>query len=592
MNNHQYGIDYLVRIVTRLEGKPVISLNNILSINTQKSTSSDTGTFNIVLDYDQYFFQGRGVGGSVRFDALSDFFSIKPMDYVEIYAKHGDNRPFGVYSNKNNPQPDDVFPEDALNIIQRINNPHLLFCGFVDGITNSWSATGQGNSFTIAGKCLAKFLVQHHLFYEFPLSDLFAKDFATKNMMLSGKKPNEAIDALMVFGVMEVLEKDSKNLSSYSVTNDPDTKIDNAITIYHNRMPTFRYLYWATSRSSIINMINDESKDPSNTNSQYKGRLSSLDGLKMKNVNNPAELEKLGVFTWGRMEQQYTLTRAIMNISSDSTIMQIIRQSAGEPFNEFFVDELGNFVLRKFIDAIDYNTKDSSTDESIVRNWQVIDSSDILNFNFSLTDNELKTIVVNNPVGYIFGQSSSPVGVRGMCPATQDHLDAIFQIANTERAAFDKKQAKAGNQKSILQIIPDDPKAAYGKIKDQLVKGFDGFDLSSTTGINAFWKRFGMRPFVASDTVSNTVSESAENAYAIFQRYLTAWFAGSITVRGDSRFKIGQKLRIENFCLAKDRKTLLDMNCYVQSVSHSIQFGGLWTTTLNFTNAKIDGVIG
>jgi len=595
----EYGPQYHVRIIT---STGEINLDNVLSITTDKDIYADHGSFQIELNYDQHFFNDQLIN-SVTYSQSSVFFRIKPMDYVEIYLSHDTDKKFGVYDikgkfvrdfdfNSDTQQPENKQDADAIGIVERMVNPHLVFCGFVDAIDNNFALAenSTNNRVIIRGKCLAKYLVNHHLFFNFPYDELFVRKVKGQIALL-GLRPNEAIDLVMtnyLIGIMttdqlqvvdEVIDKgQGKKIKSRKLKKKPshtiiwhdkkkkgkDGQPAKLAEVLHNDTPSFRYLYWGTNLTSA-----------------------SRNG-----VPASEQIPSKGYFEWGRMQYVNTTNRNIMNITADAPLFGILKQSAQVPFNEFFVDEVGNIVLRRAIDAWDFNQGSLDTqDDKLVKDWVEIKEEDIINWNFSISDDELRTLILSIPVASMFGNMPIMVGAVGMAPVTEE-IQRTFTDLDTKRfkQASDILKNKARGKTQVVNVQKEKQQLAdtLQDIREKQANHLDEYPLVTKEDILNFWKRFGVRPESINDLYSDDFSKFYWSAWSLFQKYANYWWKGSITVKGDSKYKIGQKCVIKRF--AKDKTNVIrDFHLYIHSVKHQFVWGEGWITQLAFTRGEIEG---
>lgn len=593
MSNVEYGPQYFVRILT---SNGEVNLNNVISISTSKDVNGDTGSFEIMLDYNQMVLNQKSDSfGAAIYRQDSIFFQVKPMDYIEIYLARspkviGKNLGFGVYGsdgyfirnfdemidNDGNRVELDKTKTEALNIVERITNPHLIFCGYVDGITNSFapSESGTNNAITIRGKCLAKFLSVHYLYFNFPYSNIFLKQVDAM-FSLNGLRAHEAVDMVLTRFCIDIFTRNvlKKNLSEYGkipFKDIPKSSFPDDVIIYndlntgefnekviHNNVPSFKYLYWATNLDSASKYV-------------PQAELTSENGY----------------YPWGRMEYANTVNRSILNINSESPVLSILKQGAQMPFNEFFIDEIGNIVLRKTLDAWDYNSGIDESNEIIndpskmTKEWVEIKQEDIRSWNFQLSDDELKTVVIDRPVASVIGCAPIMLGNVGVAPVSRTNVEAL--LGAEKKKTYDEKTIK---QISTAQV---DLEKTFATIRSQQSYHLDEYNLDTDSGILKFWGRFGLRPVTIDDIYSDTFSRFYESAWAMFQKFANYWWSGSIIVKGDSKYKIGQKGKIKDFALDTQNK-LRNFNCYIQGVVHNYAWGNDWTTTLKFTRGEIEG---
>lgn len=585
--NQNYGPDYYIRIITA-DGE--INPTNVFSIQTHKDIYSDTGSFQIELNYDQHFYD-KALQNTVTYSQNSAFFRIKPMDYVEIYmARKPNPQGFGIYDE------DGYFissftESDELDISQRIMNPDLVLCGFIDGVQNSYtlSENATNNRIIIRGQCLAKFLAKHHLFLNFPYDQLYIKK-TTGQIALLGLRPNEAIDLVLTEyligiltnkkvkdanlslvnkagGTTRYVKKMEKSASHFVVWNDLEKRQTNGeyqqfTQIIHNSEPSFRYIYWGTN----------------------------LDSAKTAKVTDTSPQK--GYYDWGRMEYIESTNRNILNITMDSPVLNILKQSAQLPFNEFFIDEVGNIVMRKALDAWDYTigSIDNQKDK-LIKDWVEISEEDIISWNFDISDDELKTLVQSVPAASLFGTMPITVGAVGVAPVTQEIIKYFMDTDAKKIKEYNDSLKSKSSTKNIKVNIDDEKKKladTLAKIQKKQSLHLDMYDLSTQDGLLKFWARFGIRPETINDLYSDSFSKFYESAWSLFQRYCNYWWKGTFIVKGDSKYKIGQKCIIRNF--ANDKNGVIrDAHFYIHTVSQRFVWGENWVTEIGFTRGEIDG---
>jgi len=604
----EYAPDYYIRIIT---ASGEINPTNVLSITTNKDIYSTTGSFRIVLDYNQHFFDSA-FQNTVTFSQNSAFFRIKPMDYIEIYmAENAPQQGFGIYDRNGyydrpfNTDPktkkpigtskEDVVP---LGIVERYNNPYLVFCGFIDAVENNFGLTenAANNQIIIRGQCLAKFLAVHYLFFNFPYDEMFLRK-VTGQIALLGLRPNEAIDLILVnylFGILtdkEMIAVDENDniiegttVTSRKLKKAPPFKVkwvdikkkfkdgtfQSYVEVIHNAEPSFNYFYWATDIESA-----------------REAGVSKSD-LVGKNAQEKA------YYPWGRMQYIATTNRNIANISSESPVFDILKQSAQLPFNEFFMDEVGNIVLRRALDAWNFDTKDSNIDTQagkLIKDWVEIKEEDVLGWQFTVSDDELKTLVLSVPIASWAGKMPIMLGAVGMAPVTEEIVKTFMALSEKK---FNERQKllfnKAKNAKNLQPLAPTKNKLAktLAWIRQTQKNHIDNKSLSSRSAILEFWQRYGVRPITINDLYSDDFVDFYMSAYSLFQKYANYWWKGNFIVRGDSKYKIGQKCIIKKF--ANDKLwQVRDFYCYINAVSHSFTWGEQWTTTITFTRGQIEG---
>lgn len=621
VNTREYAPNYFIRILSA-DGE--INLNNVVSISTSKDINGDTGSFEIVLDYNQFVLDPSlnkdAIVNKITYSQESIFFSIKPMDYIEIYLARdaqqdlGRNYGFGIYDENGEfiRNFDEVYDSTKkeyvrlkstqttdLNIIDRVNNPHLVFCGFVDGIRNNFqiSENGTNNSVTIFGKCLAKYLALHYIYYNFPYSDIFIQQ-VNGAFSLLGLKPNEAIDMVLTRfcvkfftkNVVEINQVDYDNKAKFkqlSAGKFPDSIIiwneknsntgsNNYFTkVIHNAVPSFKYLFWGTSITSAL-----------------KGKVSSSE-ITSQN----------GYYKWGRMQFINTINGSILNVSADSPVLSVLKQGAQIPYNDFFIDEIGNITLRQALDGWDYNSginlktidytdpftgkpakkiyKEFAKDpNTYIKDWVELEQSDIRGWSFQISDNELKTVVVDVPVASVLGSQPIITGIVGVAPVSKLSLGSMLD-AEKNKVSGESKIKNTASEKAKLE-------QTFKTIESQQSNHLDGYDLSTDDGILKFWGRFGLRPMTINDIYSDSFSRFYESAWSLFQKYANYWWKGTFTVKGDSKYKIGQKGKIRDFAMDSNGN-IKDFNFYIQAINHNYAWGSDWTTTISFTRGEIEG---
>lgn len=598
MSNKEQSPQYFIRILT---SSGEVNLDNVLSITTNKDLNADTGSFQITLNYNQGVLNTeKNIYDAVTYRQNSIFFQIKPMDYIEIYLAReinpylGDNNGFGIYDNTGNfirnfdeeirngqiVKLDKTKTKD-LDIVERISNPHLVFCGFIDGISNNFnvSEASTNNTISIRGKCLGKFLALHYLFFNFPYADIFLEQ-AKAAISLNGLRANEAIDAVLTRFCIGIFTKQKIDISKSDLNDGEklkkmkdsgfpdhlsvwdDTLQDKTfVKILHKKAPSFRYIYWGTNSEQAAKYVDN------------------------KNELTPEN----GYFKWGRMEYSKSLNRNILNITADSPVLSILKQSAQLPFNEMFIDEIGNIVLRRTLDAWNYkngiNKETGEIEEnpnSYVKEWVTLNEEDIRSWNFDISDDELKTLVIDVPVAFFLGSAPIMVGQIGVAPISKLTINSLLEAEKT----------KTSNEKKITALTREQAKLqdTFKAIQDLQSNHLDEYDFSTEKGILEFWQRFGIRPVTINDIYSDDFSSFYMSAWSLFEKYSNYWWSGTFNVKGDSKYKVGQKLKIKNFALDNNNQ-LRDFNCYVQSVSNNYTWGQDWVTTIRFTRGQIEGTL-
>jgi len=592
------GPQYFIRIFTS-DGE--INPNNIFSINTSKDLYSDTGSWSIEMNYDQHFFD-KSIQNSVTYSQDSVFFKVKPMDYVEIYLSHQlPETGFGVYdingqfvrnfdetvNSSGSRIKQDLTTTSSLDIVERILNPHLVFCGFVDAVDNNFAIgeNSTNNRVIIRGRCLSKFLINHHLFFNFPFSDLLLKQVEGQIALL-GLRPNEAIDLVLSTYCQAVLSNNEVKFVKQSVVDKAG-----GIAAYTKKIEKTpaHIIVWGDEKDSEYFSQIIHNADPS-FNNIYWG--TNLDSARSANVPNGELIPQKGYFDWGRMEYVDSINRNIFNISSDSPVFNLCKQSAQLPFNEFFVDEVGNVVMRKALDAWDYNSQSTidTQQNKLIKDWVELKEEDIISWNFSISDDELKTLILSIPCASVFANAPIMAGTVGMAPVLEETVQEFAK--ESEKSFKDDLQTLQLKNKGTLTS------SESAKQKQELINTLqqirqkqkfhlDHYDLSTREGILAFWARYGIRPESINDLYSDTFSKFYTSAWSLFQKYANFWWKGTFIVTGDAKYKIGQKGKIRNF--AKDANNVIrNFNFYIHGVSHKFTWGEHWITQITFTRGEIE----
>ena len=284
-------------------------------------------------------------------------------------------------------------------------------------------------------------------------------------------------------------------------------------------------------------------------------------------------------------------------------ILDVLKQNAGVPFSEFFIDELGNFVLRDFLDAIHKGREPVSIDSSgnvqkitttnvtgdkqiegyadvinpitglkeLKYVWHDINSQDIITWKVTKSDANLKTVVINNLVSSIVGNK-----------AVYSDLIRAPISAKVYKYIADSLQGSLKNDKSGQDLVNNVPIESYlARIAKSEVTQVNGYSLAnldeSGNGLKAFWQRYGFRVDNVMDIISQTAIEGVLNAHSYFLYNLFNMWSGQITIVGDPQIKIGNTLYIKD----------LNTTFYIKGVTHSFVFGGTFTTTLQVMAGRI-----
>lgn len=644
MTNKSYGLTYFIRVFvqnavknsTNEQYTNEINLDNVLSINTTSSVNN-SGSFRVVLDYRQGF-----IGTNIN-DPLSFIQYISPMDYIEIYLrreaptdKDGNislddtDSPagFGVFGANN--QWIQPFTKDLksiqlnqggvtntslfqnsspLDIEYKIYNPDLVFCGFITDIVNNFSGPGSNNTVVLEGKGVGHFLENHYVFYSHPsfLKGLFAAFLSS--MAVPMLRPAECIDFLLATFVTGALQGNFYT-SKFENQKKTEEALKSDAQKAKDNKAVFPFMNFNEDGGEGYITYDFYTKDPNKRSIEVKHiGIPSVKNI-FYAIQSYSGSDNYNVRSWGRMYNNTTLrNRSVGSITSESPVWSICKNLAQEPLNEFWIDETGNVVLRPMLQAKDYTVKtweyfDAKKMQNFALNvldennhpiiedprwygipqfpmWQEIKSEDILSMTIKKSDSNLKTVVIDNPIASVYG-SASNVAAPGFAPITEENMDYYI------KTFVDGKSLK-GEQGSKF-------KDKLMELKEKSNLKMMGFDLSTDDDIRRFWNRFGIRPARLDDLYSFDPFDVAQNAYSCLQFYANLFFTASVTVKGETKYKTGQKvfikdLAFENFSLAdqEDETNKKTMMFYVSSVDNSFVWGDKWVTTLRLEKGEIEG---
>jgi len=235
--------------------------------------------------------------------------------------------------------------------------------------------------------------------------------------------------------------------------------------------------------------------------------------------------------------------------------------------NEFWGDEAGNLVLRKRIhawtqpDPMRGGTDYFGANRGLYYNdrpWVKITSDEILNWNIKKTDNELKTVITIHPLDNIMYQSQILSASRGQAPLTSN----AAKVADTI-VALGIKDTEAANIASLY------------------LQNIGGYNLKDDADIHRFWINYGIRHGSYGNQYSGNSTDFYVAAMATLEMFGSLWFSGEVTVRGNSKYKLGRMLYIQD----------LNLEFYISGVSHKMQWGESWSTTLKLTRGAPAGSI-
>lgn len=597
MESPKYKVRIFTRVVENKDDKGEYSPENILSIKTNFDVESPVGSFDISLN-----FENNG------FDAHSVLYKVTPMDFVEIYLRREPGE-IGIYdlpmksinykdgfTGESPKRITDFIEGEPLNWEQKKLNPDLVLCGFVDSVEETFMITETStlNVISIKGRSVGKYLVEYTLTQElFGLSTLkvlednyaFVKFLGTSMIECPAKSPQENIkyvfDKVMINGVGDEPVKKRKTaepftttLNEYNpVTGIKDREVETTY-YYKNWQAPWTKIYVAASSilSQDVNVSVDNYYKTVEDSPYYVNNIMKYPGV-------------FGPDNWYR----YTAVSPLNNdwltrISTDtigdyrsvlagsfrinySSIWDTFDTVTNKPLNELFIDEKGFVVLRNTIRAWNaddvrsdlYLFSDLGTDAAIVNTR--VSSNEVINYKLTRSDNDLKTLVTVLPGQYSAGGiTSTAQGVVESAP-----FDVAAVQASIEANAIPSKKEKAlelFNQ--VVDIVKSTQSDLFGT---PLIKIDD---------ILSFWRRFGLRPIAIQDLFTVDFASSANTAALFFQKYGSSWTNGYITVKGDPKYRIGDKLYLD----------FVPGDAYLKSVSHDYVWGEHYITTLGVERVK------
>ena len=695
------GIDYVVRIFSRRCG--VLYINNVLSISTNFNSLGGAGTFDITVDYSGgELLEYKTNYEKSLFMKYSWFFAIEPMDYVEIFLRgenptnsHGqisrnlfaENGYESAYGNQiqHNVPPIGIYNQDGnylrpfdyrwdassekyiklekadelhLSMTERVNNPDLVFCGFVDTVHNSFSVgeNGTNNRVSISGSSLQKYLVAHHVYL--PIADAgYFLNLTNYGNLIANRLP----PGLSLYFYMDIYIKQYFKLLERKGTSQALTKKSTSSDLDADKV------YWkaTTELSTPINASADKiqkiilGQKSATTSSSAQIRQAATDVTINKGIFaaddpevvyqtfktdtrevlsynyigyavSPASQEVIGAATsastsqfaeWGRIEvlNSDLLARVSVTDLPSGSVWGILDSFAYKPFNEFFLDEVGNIVLRSQFDAWtqqdysdglpiskdDFRNKYCQARKTIrtyaFENWIKVDESILRGWELSRSDTEMSTLITSIPYANVGG---ADVLVREMTsfPMTSLYMQQVISNLASAEKGLPLKSSPAKMKQSL---------------KSRQFNNFNGFDLSVPEGISLYWARYGIRPREEYDYYSVLVQDSMLSAASLFEAFGNTFFSGTITVKGKASYKVGSRVKLiisSNLLnalptdvatyirsvtsidlhsaadpLAQGNKIVIYFYC--TGVSHSFTWGESWTSTLQVIRGEIPGTV-
>jgi hypothetical protein len=191
------------------------------------------------------------------------------------------------------------------------------------------------------------------------------------------------------------------------------------------------------------------------------------------------------------------------------------------------------------------------------RPWLKIDSSEILSWNIKKSDTELKTLLQITSIDNIAFQQETSRATLGQAPLTPEARktgSALFETEGLSKKYFDF-------------------------VNGMYLQNIAGYNLTDPKQIRDFWVRYGMRIGSYANQYSPDAYTFYESAVSMLEMYGSLFMTGEITVKGDSKYKLGRMLLIED----------LDLEFYVSGISHRMTWGESWTTTLKVTRGCLRG---
>jgi hypothetical protein len=593
--------DYHIRLFTRQRG--LVTFNNVVSISVTEEVGG-VGDFTLTLNYQD--------GVKEQTDILANpenlIHIIEPMDYIEIYMRNQvpsrpdgtpitykdigysddalGNKPvgFGIFDNKGNYRPfeylynyktnswyyeKDPGKQKPLDVIDKILNPDFVFSGFVRRISDNFSLEGGSPStlITLSGQGVGVFLQLHQLYFGSITEDLQIKekvanwytrlttieesikyilgDLMAKSLEQGFKLVVPQKDSNGEFVYRKVEEKEAKRLGGTQILSTKD-RGPLSINIY-DQEPSFNYISWS---------------EPS--------KETDLAAAKAP---------------WGRISRiQYGSGLTKNQITVKETVWEAIHKNIGAPFNEFWVDRTGNVVLRRMIDAVHQGfpsyekqldgrfieikkagyekVMDPVTGEEKEKYiWTDIDTNEVLSWNLHKSDDSLSTLVIGE----------QEVAVTGGSKIVADNIRA--PISESLLEVFISTIKNQDNLKQNIITLNDTIHYLYSL----QVKQFAGYSLTNTVGLKDFWKRFGIRIETFLDFASQHPIDCLIDTYLLFFYRLTSIYSGEIVIVGNPKIKAGTIIYVKR----------LNATFYVQSVTHTYNFGQGLQTNLKVVNGRI-----
>lgn len=622
----EYGPQYYIRIFPRLGDVRCLNPNNVISITTSKDIYQQSGTWNIEFDYRE---------GAM--EQNSWFFNIEPMDYVEIFMRResvfayaaGVERDwgFGVYDTgemvtgsdgkkrwtgkwlgtfekvaidwdttksvvlPNSDSADPVYGFDTkqrpLTINEKINNPDFIMCGYVDRISNKFSIVegGTHNLIRLEGRGVEKMLAVHNFFFNIQYQEEWLKKMISAFLYIPRMTPAIALDFILTVFMQgaldpqgETLEFDKEGRSitgrDYQVkleqiqtgteiveVTDPKTKKKKKVPkpvmeelepkIIHDSAPSCNQIYWAA-------------------------------------ITNPK-------YTWGRMYDLYPEdARAVGNIK-DGPVWSIMQQFCNSALNELWVDETGNLVCRSALVAWSQPPADSFSavpiDKQVqdCRPWITVRGGEIRSWDFTRSDDDLKTIVQVIPSASIFGTIATTSGLYGQAPITETSKN--FMKATIQRSIDDKTALITPATREIYREQLKELDQDFNAAQNLIATNVSSFKLQNEDDVQSFWARFGVRPHQVNDIYSVSPLSLVRTAGIVFQFWANTFWSGNVTLRGDSRFKLGRMVNFPDLNKNATNKNGDPITggavFYCHRIDHNFTWGEDWTTTLGLTRGQL-----
>lgn len=289
------------------------------------------------------------------------------------------------------------------------------------------------------------------------------------------------------------------------------------------------------------------------------------------------------------------------------------------------LDEKGNAIF-------------SNAQQLIVNsNTNIIEGEDIISWKFSKSDEKFKTLMVVNNLLNLTG-GSPPTFVSGSAPLSGSIIGIVladyvtnqvvstFEESNTITDPQKLEQFEAGLDEVVAQAVntyvSENP-SNYLENTQQLIKtleqnlnnyftennipavldpgqivknalqnkvmrllftpfNFLTYNLSNSFELIDFWQDFLIRIQTSSNIFSVTPLNTYKLAYFFFLQNAQLFAGGHITVKGDPKYKAGQRVYIRT----------LNADFYVQAVSHDFKWGTApYTTTLALSHGTFFGTL-